>query len=88
MMKKIDKDGFLDATKHWKDNNEYIIDDIDRAIWCAIADFTSFSFHAVKNFTTAEGGAATWTPKEGVENTEIYINLSNEAKQLIVLTVA
>lgn len=38
----------------------------------AIADFTSFSFHAVKNFTTAEGGAATWTPKEGVDNSEIY----------------
>ena len=38
----------------------------------AIADFTSFSFHAVKNFTTAEGGAATWTPIEGIDNAEIY----------------
>lgn len=38
----------------------------------AIADFTSFSFHAVKNFTTAEGGVATWLPMEGVENAEIY----------------
>ncbi len=38
----------------------------------AIADFTSFSFHAVKNFTTAEGGASTWLPLEGVENEEIY----------------
>ncbi len=38
----------------------------------AIADFTSFSFHAVKNFTTAEGGAATWLPIEGVTNQEIY----------------
>lgn len=38
----------------------------------AIADFTSFSFHAVKNFTTAEGGASTWLPIEGVENSEIY----------------
>lgn len=38
----------------------------------AIADFTSFSFHAVKNFTTAEGGASTWLPLEGIENAEIY----------------
>ncbi len=38
----------------------------------AIADFTSFSFHAVKNFTTAEGGASTWRPVPGVENAEIY----------------
>lgn len=38
----------------------------------AIADFTSFSFHAVKNFTTAEGGAATWLPLEGIDNVEIY----------------
>lgn len=37
-----------------------------------IADFTSFSFHAVKNFTTAEGGACAWLPIEGVENSEIY----------------
>ena len=33
-----------------------------------IADFTSFSFHAVKNLTTAEGGALTWRSVEGVEN--------------------
>ena len=38
----------------------------------AIADFSSFSFHAVKNFTTAEGGAATWRPINSVENAEIY----------------
>ena len=38
----------------------------------AIADFTSFSFHAVKNFTTAEGGASTWLPLEGIDNAEIY----------------
>ena len=38
----------------------------------AIADMTSFSFHAVKNFTTAEGGASTWLPLEGIENAEIY----------------
>ena len=38
----------------------------------AIADFTSFSFHAVKNFTTAEGGAATWREIPGIDNAEIY----------------
>ena len=37
-----------------------------------IADFSSFSFHAVKNFTTAEGGASAWRPIKGVENAEIY----------------
>lgn len=37
-----------------------------------IADFTSFSFHAVKNFTTAEGGASTWLPMKGVSDEEIY----------------
>ena len=38
----------------------------------SIADFTSFSFHAVKNFTTAEGGAATWRDILGIDNEEIY----------------
>ncbi|MCI8513979.1 MAG: DegT/DnrJ/EryC1/StrS family aminotransferase [Lachnospiraceae bacterium] len=38
----------------------------------AIADFTSFSFHAVKNFTTAEGGASTWLPLKGISDAEIY----------------
>lgn len=37
-----------------------------------IADFTDFSFHAVKNFTTAEGGASTWRDIEGVSNEELY----------------
>lgn len=37
-----------------------------------IADFTSFSFHAVKNFTTAEGGALTWRDIEGIDNDIIY----------------
>lgn len=37
-----------------------------------IADFTSYSFHAVKNFTTAEGGASTWLPLPGIDNAEIY----------------
>ena len=38
----------------------------------AIADFTSFSFHAVKNLTTAEGGALTWVNCEGVDNEMLY----------------
>ena len=37
-----------------------------------IADFSSFSFHAVKNFTTAEGGASTWCDIDGIDNEEIY----------------
>jgi dTDP-4-amino-4,6-dideoxygalactose transaminase len=37
-----------------------------------IADFTSFSFHAVKNFTTAEGGALTWVSRPGIDNEAIY----------------
>lgn len=37
-----------------------------------IADFTSFSFHAVKNLTTAEGGAATWRPLPGIDNEKLY----------------
>lgn len=36
------------------------------------ADFTDFSFHAVKNFTTAEGGASTWRDIDGIDNEEIY----------------
>ena len=38
----------------------------------AIADFSSFSFHAVKNFTTAEGGAAAWRAIHGIDNADIY----------------
>ena len=38
----------------------------------AVADFTSFSFHAVKNFTTAEGGAALWKTIEGISDEDIY----------------
>ena len=40
-----------------------------------IADFTSFSFHAVKNLTTAEGGALTWRSREGLDNDAIYRQL-------------
>ena len=40
-----------------------------------VADFSSFSFHAVKNLTTAEGGALTWRTIEGVDDEEIYHKL-------------
>lgn len=57
----------------------------------AIADFTSFSFHAVKNFTTAEGGASTWLPIEGVSNREIYrfyqlLSLHGQSKDALAKT--
>ena len=38
----------------------------------SIADFTSFSFHAVKNFTTAEGGSATWKTNPAIDDEEMY----------------
>lgn len=37
-----------------------------------VADFTCFSFHAVKNLTTAEGGAVTWSLPEGIDSNKIY----------------
>lgn len=37
-----------------------------------VADFTSFSFHAVKNLTTSEGGAVTWKNIDGINNEDIY----------------
>ena len=57
----------------------------------AIADFTSFSFHAVKNFTTAEGGAAVWRPVPGIENAEIYkmfqlLSLHGQSKDALAKT--
>lgn len=61
-----------------------------------IANFTSFSFHAVKNFTTAEGGAATWClPKSvydaGVTDAEIYkmyqlLSLHGQSKDALAKT--
>ena len=57
----------------------------------AIADFTSFSFHAVKNFTTAEGGAAAWLPIDGVDDAEIYktyqlLSLHGQSKDALAKT--
>ncbi len=58
-----------------------------------IADFTSFSFHAVKNLTTAEGGAATWKSIEGVDNEELYkkymlFSLHGQSKDALAKTRA
>lgn len=41
----------------------------------SIADFSAFSFHAVKNLTTAEGGALTWRTINGIDDEEIYKTL-------------
>ena len=41
----------------------------------SVADFSSFSFHAVKNFTTAEGGALTWRSREGIDDEAVYKQL-------------
>ncbi|MDE6707458.1 MAG: DegT/DnrJ/EryC1/StrS family aminotransferase [Oscillospiraceae bacterium] len=41
----------------------------------SIADFSSFSFHAVKNLTTAEGGTLTWRKIDGIDNEDIYHQL-------------
>lgn len=57
----------------------------------AIADWTSFSFHAVKNFTTAEGGASAWLPIPGIDNSEIYrmyqlLSLHGQSKDALAKT--
>lgn len=56
-----------------------------------IADFTSFSFHAVKNFTTAEGGALTWRDIPGIDNEYIYkqfmlLSLHGQSKDALAKT--
>ena len=56
-----------------------------------VADFTSFSFHAVKNLTTAEGGALTWRPLVGISDEEIYkefmlLSLHGQSKDALAKT--
>lgn len=56
-----------------------------------IADFSDFSFHAVKNFTTAEGGASTWRDIKGIDTEEIYkqfqlYSLHGQSKDALVKT--
>ncbi len=57
------------------------------------ADFTTFSFHAVKNLTTAEGGAVTWRELPGVDSEEIYreymlLSLHGQSKDALAKTRA
>lgn len=57
----------------------------------SIADFTSFSFHAVKNFTTAEGGALTWRTTDGIDNERLYkefqlLSLHGQSKDALAKT--
>ncbi len=57
----------------------------------SIADFTNFSFHAVKNLTTAEGGAMTWRHIEGVDDEAIYkqaqlLSLHGQSKDALAKT--
>ena len=57
----------------------------------SVADFTSFSFHAVKNFTTAEGGAVVWNDIDGIDNEEIYhqyqlLSLHGQSKDALAKT--
>lgn len=57
----------------------------------SIADFSNFSFHAVKNFTTAEGGAVTWREIEGIDSEEIYrqyqlLSLHGQSKDALAKT--
>lgn len=57
----------------------------------SIADFSNFSFHAVKNFTTAEGGAATWRSIEGVDDEALYhqyqlLSLHGQSKDALAKT--
>ena len=56
-----------------------------------VADFTSFSFHAVKNLTTAEGGAITWKPIEGIDDEWLYkqyqlLSLHGQSKDALAKT--
>lgn len=57
----------------------------------SIADFSNFSFHAVKNFTTAEGGAVAWRDIDGIDNEEIYhqyqlLSLHGQSKDALAKT--
>ncbi len=57
----------------------------------SVADFSSFSFHAVKNITTAEGGALTWRTIPGISNEDIYkklqlLSLHGQSKDALAKT--
>ena len=57
----------------------------------SVADFSNFSFHAVKNFTTAEGGAVAWKDIEGIDNETLYhqyqlLSLHGQSKDALAKT--
>lgn len=57
----------------------------------SVADFSSFSFHAVKNLTTAEGGALTWKTIDGIDDEDIYkqlqlLSLHGQSKDALAKT--
>lgn len=59
----------------------------------SVADFTCFSFHAVKNLTTGEGGAVTWRQGDGIDDAEIYkqymlLSLHGQSKDALEKTSA
>lgn len=76
------KRDFFTASSKWQKafNRIVIVSDSAHALGSiykgqpsgSIADFTSFSFHAVKNFTTAEGGSATWKANPVIDDEEMY----------------
>ena len=56
-----------------------------------LADFTTFSFHAVKNLTTAEGGAVTWKQVDGLDDEAVYkkyqiLSLHGQTKDALAKT--
>jgi len=70
----------------------YMLDSVGNKVMCGtIADFTSFSFHAVKNLTTAEGGAVTWKNHDGVDSDWLYkeymlLSLHGQSKDALAKT--
>lgn len=63
----------------------------DESMVGSIADFSNFSFHAVKNFTTAEGGAVTWKSIEGIDDEALYhqyqlLSLHGQSKDALAKT--
>lgn len=59
----------------------------------SIADFTAFSFHAVKNLTTAEGGAVTWKSVDGISDDDLYrefqlYSLHGQSKDALAKNIA
>lgn len=77
-----EKSSLFVATSKWQEvfNRIVILSDSAHAFGtkrgdCMVgelADFTAFSFHAVKNLTTAEGGSVTWKPCQDIDDEELY----------------